>query len=183
MRTEPVSFLFALYFQFHFLLSITQTKGFSCKFCMIIEKRGMIFVMAIPWEYIEIFHTKWLSNVFMWKYLQTTSSSSIDLSLICTLLMTRLLNSVVIVDIKSKYNLFWGKKLHLWGFFHVFSSPTWAGEDLKTKQKVTSVCVFQNLCACLIKINYTPCFDNTGKFAGFSNIFYKRFPYKHLLYL
>ena len=73
---------------------------------MRIEKRGMIFAVVISWEYIEIFHTKWLSNVFMWKYLQTTSSSSIDLSLICTLLMTRLLNSVVIVDIKSKYNLF-----------------------------------------------------------------------------
>ena len=41
-----------------------------------------------------LFHTKWLSNVFMWKYLQTTSSSSIDLSLIRTLLMTRLLKII-----------------------------------------------------------------------------------------
>ena len=172
MRSEPVSFLFALYFQFHFLLRITQRKGFSCKFCMITEKRG-------PWVYIEIFHTKWLSNVSMWKYLQTTSSSSIDLSLIRILLMTRLLNSVVIVDIKSKYNLFWGKKLHLWGLFHVFSSPTWAGEDFKTKQNVTG-----SKPLCLLKyINYTPCLDNTGKVAGFSNIFNKHFPCKHLLYV
>ena len=93
MRSEPVSFLFALYFRFHFLLSITQRKGFSCKLCMIIEKRGMIFAMAIPWEYIEIFHTT-RSGSIMYScgniYKQLLDPVNIYLSLIHTLLMTRL---------------------------------------------------------------------------------------------